>query len=679
MFFKKIRHRLSGLKTVEEVFDTYLNAPKSEEDQDEIQLLFFLVQVFRPAKPSQVNAVSIRALLNYLEDHPEARQKFRVYLADLFHGKNIRSILTESGILQNKKFFHELRVRIFAKFVPHQPPKDSLAYILTQVFYANNDSEWVRKIPFKELEELAELVDLQDAYIPYARSKFHHELFSALTLISQRMSGKALDAEVLKMLPNEDFFDGPFETLELNLDALEKRFKADNLIFISKDDEAYIKLLETHKLCEDFVERAYQNSAEFGISITVNQSLLKIKQQLKRFKSLIEFLIFDIDTDSYTRTIDFWKKVFEYHSKKNNIGKLIDESTQIIAYEVTQHTAKTGEHYITSSRKEYFNMLYTAMGGGLIVGILCIIKILMGKVEVSDFGHAFLYSMNYSLGFIAIYLLGFTLATKQPAMTASALVSAIKNGMKSGLSSEQKHLEFAQLFARLFRSQFIAFVGNVLIAFPVSLILIYLIDVLFGANIAASKHEKLMEDISPVHSLAIFHAAIAGVFLFLSGIISGSISNKNKHVDLYHRIEEHPILKEGFGKQRAASIANWFEKKWPGVASNFWFGIFMGSTASIGLFFGLNLDIRHITFASGNLALGMYGSEFQVSNALIFWGIFGIGIIGFINFIVSFTLSLYVAFRSRQIPFSEIKYLFSATFAYFKKNKMEFFFPPKTK
>jgi len=75
-------------------------------------------------------------------------------------------------------------------------------------------------------------------------------------------------------------------------------------------------------------------------------------------------------------------------------------------------------------------MFRAALGGGLIVGVLCIIKVMLGKIETSGFGHAFLYSMNYSIGFIAIYLCGFTLATKQPAMTASALVRALEQGMK---------------------------------------------------------------------------------------------------------------------------------------------------------------------------------------------------------------------------------------------------------
>src|SRR5690606_8462186 len=106
-------------------------------------------------------------------------------------------------------------------------------------------------------------------------------------------------------------------------------------------------------------------------------------------------------------------------------------------------------------RKEYYHMLYTACGAGLVVGFLCIFKIYLGKAELSDFGHAFLYSMNYAFGFILIYLLGFTLATKQPAMTAAAIVSSIEHGLSNKDDMADRHRSFAILFSRLFRSQFI--------------------------------------------------------------------------------------------------------------------------------------------------------------------------------------------------------------------------------
>jgi site-specific recombinase len=231
------------------------------------------------------------------------------------------------------------------------------------------------------------------------------------------------------------------------------------------------------------------------------------------------------------------------------------------------------------------------------------------------------------------------------------------------------------LFARVFRSQFIAFVGNVVVAFPVALLGIWLIDITFDYNLAITKWYHLIVDLSPIHSPAILHAAIAGVFLFLSGIIAGAVANRDKYEHIYYRIQEHPVLKLSIGRVRTEKLAKLYEKKWAGIISNFWFGVFMGTTASIGIFLGLDIDIRHITFASGNLALGLYGANWEVSDELLFWGIFGIGIIGLVNFLVSFGLSMGLAFRSRNIPFSEMRLVTASIWRHFKKKPGSFFFP----
>ncbi len=643
------------------------------EKQDDLNFLSDLVNVFRPVDIKGAEVVSIASLLNHLRDNPVQREIFKAYLRDLIAGKRFKNILTDAGILQDATFRQEIRKRIVAKVLPFQPRKDTLEYVLNQVFYLHRDTVWINKIPLEELNELFELLEWNTIYTSVENHSPLLELMNAMRLIMQRMSGRALESEVIKMLPEYENYESPFEALEKEFEEIEQKIKENGLYCVDPEDMDYKHMQIVLKQCEEFVEKAYCNSTKYGISIRVNQSLLRIKQQLYRLSVLLPFLVAENESIQRQNTIQLGLKLIKYNCRKNNVRKLFNESTQLIAYEITQHTAKTGEHYITKSSTEYWKMFYSAMGAGVIVGFLCIVKVLLSKVHASDFGHAILYSLNYAMGFIAIYLLGFTLATKQPAMTAAALIQSIEKDKHE--KEEVKYRSFAALFARLFRSQFIAFVGNVMFAFPVSLLGIYLIDLAFDHNIAETKWEKLITDISPVHSPAIFHAAIAGVFLFLSGIISGSVSNSNKHNHLYYRIQEHPILKLSLGRQQTTRIARWFEHKWAGVASNLWFGFFMGSTASIGIFLGLNLDIRHITFVSGNLALGLYGSGFEVTNAMLFWGIFGIGVIGFVNFIVSFLLSLTLAFRSRNIPISDLKFLFIAVWVHFKVNPMEFFFP----
>lgn len=671
-----LRHKIKAQITLEQLFEKKI-ANQSDSSDVDLYFLVDFVHFFRPKHPKKIEIVSISNVITFFKNNPSYKDFFKNYLLSIVQNRKFTNFLSDAGILKNTDFIYEVKNRIFAKILPFQPQNDTVEYVLNQVFYKSSDIIWVTKIPLEELKELFAVVGFTDIYASSEDNSPISEIMNTMGLLSQRMSGHAMDSEVLMMTPEYTNLESPFVALEKELYQIFNKIRTDENHFINSENENFKQVLVLHKQCDDYIDKAFSNCSKFGISLRVNQSLLKIRQQLLRLKLLLPFLTVDEPSQKIENSVNLVVKLIKHNCHKNNIRQLIGESTQLLSYEITQHTAKTGERYITESSKEYFSMLKASAGGGLIVGFLCIIKLFFSKIDTSDFGHAFLYSLNYSLGFITIYLLGFTLATKQPAMTAATITTALENGMKNQIKNADKHSSFAHLFARLFRSQFIAFVGNVLIAFPVSLFLIWITDLIFNVNFAIEKSDKLLLDLNPIFSPAIFHAAIAGCFLFLSGIISGNVANKNKHNNVYYRIQEHPLLKLSLGKERTSKIANWFEKNWAGIVSNGWFGVFLGSTASIGIFFGLNLDIRHITFASGNFALGLYGKNFIVDGLTIFWSVFGIGIIGFVNFIVSFSLSLGLAFRSRNIPISEVSLLNKSIWSYFKQRPMAFFFPVK--
>nr|WP_314836498.1 recombinase [uncultured Flavobacterium sp.] len=663
-----------------EIITAYFDEHESWRDTgDDLEPLIELIRTIRPLKLKNLEQVDLQEIISFLKENHSCRNQLSIYIREILKDKKFNKILSDAAILQDVDFIFEVKKRLFAKILPNQPQKNTLEFILNQVFYLSNDSVWIEKIPFNQLEELYVLFGFKSIYISLESNSVLSELLTAMALITQRISGRAMETDVIKMVPEFDDFESPFAAFEKELYLIQDTIRSAEAHYISEDNLAYAQLWVLHAQCEEFVKKAFHNSSKYGISLRVNQNLLKISQQLERLKYLFPLLIVEQESDKNTNGILLGLRLIKYNCYKNNVRKFIAESTQLLSYEITQHTAKTGEHYITENRKEYFKMFRTALGGGFIVGILCVIKVLLSKVDTSFFGHAFLYSMNYAFGFIAIYILGFTLATKQPAMTASALIKSLEEGVAKQGKNSEKYEAFAILFARVFRSQFIAFVGNVIMAFPVSLLGIWLIDYTLDYNIAATKWQTLLIDISPIHSLAIFHAAIAGVFLFLSGIISGSIANRDKHNQIYFRIAEHPLLKRSLGKVRTLKLSRLYEKRWAGIISNFWFGVFMGSTASIGLFLGLNLDIRHITFASGNLALALYGANYVVSDSMLFWGIFGIGVIGLVNFMVSFSLSLGLAFRSRAISLFELRFVTVSIWKHFKSRPFSFFFPTEKK
>ena len=509
-----------------------------EYKAEDVELLAELVDIIRPKYPDAIITVDICDLIKLLRENENYANGFSKYLKGILKNKKFSKILTDAGILTDADFFYEVKKRLFAKLIPDQPQKDTLEYVLNQVFFVKTDPVWIRKIPYEQIESLFDLVKFSSIYISTAPKSPLAELLFAIEVIIHRIAGRALESEVIKMVPEYENLESPFLAFQKEFALISEKLLEERKNYLQPKDLGYKQLMILHKQCIEYVQNAFKNSEKYGISLRVNQGLLRIRQQLYRLSTLLPLLVLEDGDDARKNSIKLSYDLIEYNCDKTNVRKLISESTQLLSYEVTQHTAKTGEHYITKDRNEYFKMFWTAAGGGVIVAIACILKIFLSMMDNSAFGYAFFYSLNYAFAFIGIYLCGFTLATKQPAMTASALIRALETGRKNqDVDEAEKHRAFAEFFARVFRSQFIAFVGNVVVAFPVALLGIWLIDIAFNYNLALTKWFKLINDLSPVDSLAILHAAIAGVFLFLSGIIAGSVANRDKHEHIYYRIQ----------------------------------------------------------------------------------------------------------------------------------------------
>ena len=615
---------------------------------------------------------NFEVFLAYLKNNEEIKNNFRDYLFILFSNKSFAKALTDANILSENAFFPELKKRISYKFLPPVEDENTISYIISKVlFNPKSDSDYIKNIKPEDGSEFFKLMEIEKiSTLP----KVKKELLISANILALRSVGNALEAGITKMVPEYKNFDNPFVALQSELDSLIGRFKKDKDLQIDSKDVDYKQIKIYLQQCLDFVDKAFKNACKFGISSKINQSLLKIRQQLKRIQDIIPILVVDTEEDILTNSKNLVSNTLKYNSHRNNIRELIDDSTRLISHLITSHTAETGTHYIATSPKEYLKMFWKASGGGIIVGFLCIFKMMMSYSHGSEFSHAVLYSLNYAFGFIIIYLLGFTLATKQPAMTAATMAKVLSDES----SSEKNYKEFANLVAKLSRTQFIAFVGNVLWSFPVALAIIYGMDWFLEKNFAVAKADKLLKDLNPIESKAILHACIAGFFLFISGIISGNISNSSIFNQIPERISQSPFLNQVIGAKNSKKLSDFYTKHWAGIISNFWFGIFLGVIAPLGVFLGLDLDIRHITFSAGNFALALYGKGFDIDTYTFAISLVTIFLIGAFNFIVSFGLSMLLAFRSRKVNFGELTIIYKSILKYFIKNPLRFFIPLKS-
>ena len=580
------------------------------------------------------------------------------------------SLLTESEIGSNKGFFSDASTRLSYKFLPPVDEPDELRTQFDHFFDHKKDYHWVQAIPDENWCSF--FADIFHQTNPTLIKYIEKELLNSVLVLAQRAANLGIDPEVVSKIPRVDDLDSPF--LGLNREVMLYVEKTLNQYDYSDQDRDndYKHILVMVSQCKKQVTYIYKHKDLFGISLQLTYMMRQLEQYLKRLTQLLD-LLQSKEKDWQWMIVTQLLKEFVYaENTKYSLRKHFSINLQLLTFKVIENTSKTGEHYIASSRSGYWKLFRRALGGGIIVGLLCCNKTRLYFQHFPIFWEAFFYSLNYSIGFMIIHILGFTIATKQPAMTASTIAANLSNNGENPNWLETT----TQLLIRLIRSQFISLIGNASIAFPVAYGLDWVYFYFNGFHIAdPAKAHKLIGELNAWESLAIPHAAIAGVYLMISGLIAGYYENKWIYNKFSLRLIHHPGLINLLGQKRLNRVAHYFEQNFGALAGNFALGIFLGSTSAVGFTFGIPLDIRHITFASGNFGIAFAGLHSHISADLWINSIIGITCIGIMNVLVSFGLSIAFALKSRNARFSEVKGLLGNLSWQFFHHGASFFFP----
>jgi site-specific recombinase len=273
-------------------------------------------------------------------------------------------------------------------------------------------------------------------------------------------------------------------------------------------------------------------------------------------------------------------------------------------------------------------------------------------------------SLNYAGSFVAMQLLGFTLATKQPSMTAAALAHALR---ERGADLD----ELVSQIARICRSQLAAAIGNVGGVIPAAIGFHLLYLRLAGHPFLDEKAaEYTLHSLHPSQTGTIYFAFLTGIFLWLSSLGAGWLENWSA----YRR------LPEAIAQKRPRAIMGWLGRKLAhhvaGFGGNVTLGILLGMMPVIGKFLGVPFEVRHVTLSTGGLTLAVCSLGASAFEHPGFWAaVLGIGIILTLNFGVSFALALGVAVRARGVEHAGLR-LLRAVLARFFRSPAEFFFPP---
>lgn len=630
-----------------------------------------LVAALRPGKPGEAGAVErLECLAGLLAREEPLRDGLRSHLLYLFTCKRQIRLYTDTGILGNEGFFSSMWTRITQRVLPEAIDPSSLHDFLAEVFTEREDHAWVDTVPDTLWVRVLDTLDITAAAGNPAFYPALGELLDAIEVLSLRIAATGLEPEFVRNDPDIERFESPFITqsalVRSHVEACKRALGTGETVV---DEAAHILALLDR--CEEVLAQIRERAARNGTSISLTWHLARLRQHIARLRTLLAILAAQHDP---LPMLALFRELVRAINRRHSVSDLVTETTDLLARQVTAHAARTGEHYITTSRRGWFAMLKAGLGAGMVVGFMAVTKMMIGLLQLPVFTEALLFSLNYAAGFVLVHMLGFTIATKQPAMTAQAIAASIS---RSG-DGEHNLASIAQIITRTLRSQFAAIIGNVSVALPVACGIIALLHLAGAVNIPPpAKVGRLLHDLNPLTSLAVLHAGIAGVCLFLAGLISGYFDNKAVYARIPQRLRQHRGLRRLLGEAWTLRISDYAERNLGALAGNISLGFMLGSIGAIGTVTGLPLDIRHVTFASANLGIALAAHDGLLPWQVVLWSASGILLIGLTNLAVSFALALNVATKSRGIRFAHTRELLRILWRQSGRNPLYFLLPPR--
>jgi site-specific recombinase len=664
-------------------------------DGDASAQLITLVNQLRPRNTADVHLADVvTARISALCDALENDETLRIHLRDriwqLFAGRKQVSFFADSGILPNSGFFSELWRRVAQRFLPAIKDAASLKDCVNSIFHQRDDWVWLAAIPIDLKLRFWHALHVDDQgntdteNIQQTIVDSISQMLDAGDVLAIRIGAMGLEPELIRLSPRIEEHDSPFVALAGEAQQLSAAYRQYLIDGESPaEDERQLTVLIDQ--CREVILRVRARAASVGTSLSLTYLLSRLEQSLQRLEMIVRMLMAqhqsaaDVPADVVTLLIYFLQHAIRSEGERQSAREHISGTIGLLALRVTENASRTGEHYITSTRAEYFEMWRLAMGGGFIVAFMSLIKLASSQANLAPLGYFMVYAMNYAFGFMLIHILHLTLATKQPAMTASTIAGAIGEIRGGKRRAENDVEKLATLIVDLIRSQIAAILGNVLIAIPTAIIINLALSKLIGQPImGAEKAGKLIHELSPFESLALFHAAIAGVCLFVAGLISGYYDNLAAYERIRERIEHARWLHSLLGRARLARFAVYTDNNLGALAGNFSLGVMLALVGTIGFLTGLPIDVRHVTLSSANFGLAFASLDFNLNAAVITKTLLGIGLVGFVNLTVSFALALWVAMRARDAALSQTPALVAILLRRFVSAPRQFFWPVKT-
>ena len=164
--------------------------------------------------------------------------------------------------------------------------------------------------------------------------------------------------------------------------------------------------------------------------------------------------------------------------------------------------------------------------------------------------------------------------------------------------------------------------------------------------------------------------------LFASSIIAGWAENWFALQRLDSAIRYNPRITAVLGSARADRWATFMRNNISGLSANISLGLMLGLVPAFAAFFGLGLEVRHVTLSTGQLAAAAASLGVDILRQPAFWWCAGgLVVTGLLNVGVSFYMAFLLALRAHNVTGVQRDNIYAAVRQRLRNRTRSFFWP----
>ena len=616
---------------------------------------------------AQAAVARVQRFIEAVQKRPDVHKRLQAWWETLVQTVDITPLLADFGFAPRTAFISELAERLRRKLLPGTPETIDAAELFPLVVPTRFDALWLAALDESHIAQLTALLSANPAR---DRRRWQHSLMDSITYCTSQIRATGFAPELrLRMNRHSPhvraFHHLPADALALRT-AFFKRGQPDAVL-----QSAMQQFRERLDACRQAVGTIYAHLEENGISIGMVFRLRQLRARMVRDRELLEALVSPKPAMAALKLLV--RRIATVQESKS-IGALISANSTLVSAKVAERSAETGERYITRNRAEYREMLGKAMGGGGVTALTTLLKFTVAGIGLSAFWGGFWSGVAYAGSFVLIQLLQFTLATKQPGMTAPAMAAKLRN-----IDSDESPAtldDFVDEVTHLVRSQVAAVFGNVFMVVPAVLLVNAAVILTLGRPMIGAASALHVLDSLSLLGPTLLWAAFTGMVLFAASMVAGWVENWFVLHHLGSAMRHNPRITAVLGTERAARWSAFTRENISGFASNISLGFMLGLIPAFTGFFGLELELRHVTLSAGQLAAASASLGLDVFRLPAFWwAAAAIPLIGACNLGVSFYCAFRLALQAHAVSKLDRGRIRTAIWARWRSHPLRFFVP----